>query len=129
MWHHHSALELASQVVNFYVVNTSSVSEHIVTNTHQELDRWASLLAGIDTTKELASCPPQVLVPGHAEIMDVQGGPLCTLGHYVSGKKICCAVEECQTHHGKLFPYLWTWISYTRNQVSCKNTSVKLRQL
>ncbi|KAH9168260.1 hypothetical protein EDB89DRAFT_1909432 [Lactarius sanguifluus] len=94
MQHQRSALRLASSVVDFHVLNVSDV----VTDARQELDKRASLVAGVDADTELASrvqIHREFLPPAVQRAMDA-GGPARTLDHYVSGERIRRAVEECR---------------------------------
>ncbi len=94
MQHQRSALRLASSVVDFHVLNVSDV----VTDARQELDKRASLVAGVDAATELASrvrIHHEFMSPAVQRAMDA-GGPARTLGHYVSGERIRRAVEECR---------------------------------
>ncbi|KAI9437447.1 hypothetical protein H4582DRAFT_1954670 [Lactarius indigo] len=88
MQHQRSALRLASSVVDFHVLN----------HARQELDKRASLVAGVDADTELASrvrIHRDFLPPVVQRAMDA-GGPARTLDHYVSGDRIRRAVEECR---------------------------------
>ncbi|KAH9020846.1 autophagy-related protein 11-domain-containing protein [Lactarius pseudohatsudake] len=94
MQHQRSALRLASSVVDFHVLNVSDV----VTDARQELDKRASLVAGVDADTELASrvrIHREFLPPAVQRAMDA-GGPARTLDHYASGERIRRAVEECR---------------------------------
>ncbi|KAH8993373.1 hypothetical protein EDB92DRAFT_396832 [Lactarius akahatsu] len=94
MQHQRSALRLASSVVDFHVLNVSDV----VTDARQDLDKRASLVAGVDADTELASrvqIHREFLPPAVQRAMDA-GGPARTLDHYVSGERIRRAVEECR---------------------------------
>ncbi|KAH9059022.1 autophagy-related protein 11-domain-containing protein [Lactarius vividus] len=94
MQHQRSALRLASSVVDFHVLNVSDV----ITDARQELDKRASLVAGVDADMELASCVQihrEFLPPAVQRAMDA-GGPARTLDHYASGERIRRAVGECR---------------------------------
>ena len=92
MRHQRSALQLASSVVDFHVLNISDV----VRDVRQELEKRAELVEGVDGAMDLASrvrihrafMPPVV-----QRAMDA-GGPPRALGHYVSVERIRHAVEE-----------------------------------
>lgn len=104
MRHQCSALRLASSVVDFHVLNVTAVVTDAVTEARQQLDKRASLVAGVDAATELASrvqIHREFVPPAVQRTMDA-GGPARTLGHYVSGEKIRRAVEECQTTHAGL---------------------------
>ncbi|KAH9026685.1 autophagy-related protein 11-domain-containing protein [Lactarius deliciosus] len=94
MQHQRSALRLASSVVDFHVLNVSDV----VIDARQELDKRASLVAGVDADTKLASrvrIHREFLPPAVQRAMDASG-PARTLDHYVSGERIRRAVEECR---------------------------------
>jgi autophagy-related protein 11 len=92
MRHQRSALQLASTVVDFHMLNISDV----LTDARQELDKRASLVAGIDGATQLASrvrIHREFMSPAVQRAMDA-GGPARTLDHYVSGERIRRAEEE-----------------------------------
>ena len=92
MRHQRSALQLASSVVDFRVLNVSAV----VRDARQELDKRASLVAGVDGATELASrvrIHREFISPAVQRAMDA-GGSARTLDDYISGEKARRAVEE-----------------------------------
>ena len=91
MRHQRSALELVSSVVDFHVLNVSDV----VADVHQELEKRAELVEGLDRAMDLASrvrIHRAFIPPAVQKAMDAAGSPR-TLGHYVSVERIRRAVE------------------------------------
>jgi len=92
MGHQRYALQLASRVAEFHVLNVSDV----VSDVRQELDKRAALFDSVDGAMDIASrvhIHREFMSPAVLRAMDAGGAPR-TLGHYVSGEKLCRAVED-----------------------------------
>jgi autophagy-related protein 11 len=101
----HQAIRIASTTLDFNVLAISETFEGIALNARKELEKQASLLAGLDSDLELIS-----RVGVHMEFcstavqMAIEAGdPHRVLGDYVSKQKMKQVADTCMRTHGSSF--------------------------
>lgn len=103
----HSALRIASTVLDLNVLNVADVFDGVAAGAQRELEKQATLIASVDADLEMAS-----RVQIHRESMSsaVQwamdaGSRARNLGDYVSAEKMRRVAETCRRMHGSsIFP-------------------------
>jgi autophagy-related protein 11 len=103
----HSALRIASTVLDLNVLNVADVFDGVAAGAQRELDKQATLIVSVDADLEMAS-----RVQIHREFMSsaVQraidaGSRARTLGDYVSAEKMRHVADTCRKMHGTLLFY------------------------
>ena len=98
----HSALRIASTVLDLNVLNVADVFDGVAAGAHRELEKQATLIVSVDADLEMAS-----RVQIHREFMSsaVQramdaGSRARTLGDYVSAEKMRQVADTCRRTHG-----------------------------
>jgi autophagy-related protein 11 len=97
-----SALRIASSALDLHLLDVTNVFNSVAAGTRQELEKQASLIAGVDTDIELISRVPihhDFLSPAAQKATNA-GDPARTLGYYISSERIRRAVSVCQKTHG-----------------------------
>ena len=109
----HSALRIASTVLDLNVLNVADVFDGVAAGAQRELEKQATLIASVDADLEMAS-----RVQIHREFMSstVQramdaGSRARNLGDYVSAEKMRHVADTCRRTHGSHFaPFLQTCV-------------------
>jgi len=121
----HSALRIASTVLDLNVLNVADVFDGLAAGAQRELEKQATLIASVDADLEMAS-----RVQIHREFMSsaVQramdaGSRARTLGDYVSAEKMRHVAETCRRTHGSPFfaPFFVSSnVVYMSGQLTCE---------
>jgi autophagy-related protein 11 len=108
----HSALRIASTVLDLNVLNVADVFDGVAAGAQRELGKQATLIASVDADLEMAS-----RVQIHREFMSsaVQraidaGSRPRTLGDYVSAEKMRHVAETCRKTHGSSFFFFYSFL-------------------
>lgn len=122
----HSALRIASTVLDLNVLNVADVFDGVAAGAQRELEKQATLITSVDADLEMAS-----RVQIHREFMSsaVQramdaGSRARTLGDYVSAEKMRNVAETCRRTHGSsIFPLLSSNVArvYMSGQTTCED--------
>jgi autophagy-related protein 11 len=125
----HSALRIASTVLDLNVLNVADVFDGVAAGAHRELEKQAILIASVDADLEMAS-----RVQIHREFMSsaVQramdaGSRARTLADYVSTEKMRHVADTCRRTHGRFRISFLNVHEFTSRQRTCENTSTKSR--
>jgi autophagy-related protein 11 len=99
----HSALRIASTVLDLNVLNVADVFDGVAAGAHRELEKQATLIVSVDADLEMASrvqIHREFMSPAVQRAMDA-GGRARTLGDYVSAEKMRQVADTCRRTHGR----------------------------
>jgi len=101
----HSALRIASTVLDLNVLNVADVFDGVAAGAQRELEKQATLIASVDADLEMASrvqIHREFMSSAVQRAMDAGSRPR-TLGDYVSAEKMRHVAETCRRTHGTHF--------------------------